>query len=243
MGLDADDKRDTYYRLAKKNGYRARSAYKLIHIDDEYGVFDGTTGVVDLCAAPGSWSQHAARRIAAQGRTPKIVSVDVQDIAPIPGVTCLKDDITSDSCATSILEMFGGPNVDLVMCDGAPDITGLHDIDEYLQVELLVSALSVSLRIGKTGSSFIGKCFKARYTPYVVSHFRRFYKDVVLLKPKASRPTSIECFIYSTGMRVIDADPLVLDTDTCCEDVPMIPCGYGRDKHIEYEVHGPLQRH
>ncbi|WEL39484.1 FtsJ-like methyltransferase [Encephalitozoon hellem] len=232
--MDREEKRDVYYRLAKKNNYRARSVYKLANIDEEYNLFQNIENVVDLCAAPGSWSQYACEKLE-KDRNPKIVSVDVQDIIPMEGVTYIKGDITSSSCLESILDVLGGSKADLVMCDGAPDITGIHEIDEYLQMELLVSALAATLRISKEGSSFVGKCLQGEHISCVVSHFRKFYDNAVLLKPRASRIESMECFIYCKGMKVIDIDPYEVDMATRC-DVPVLLCGYGKEVGLEYTV-------
>ncbi|AFN83748.1 ribosomal RNA methyltransferase [Encephalitozoon romaleae SJ-2008] len=233
--MDGDEKRDIYYRLAKKNKYRARSVYKLMNIDEEYNLFQNIENVVDLCAAPGSWSQYACEKLMKKGGNPKVVSVDVQDIIPIEGATCIKDDITSTSCLESILEVLDGPRADLVMCDGAPDITGIHEIDEYLQMELLMSALATSLRISKAGSSFVGKCLQGEYISCMANHFGRFYNKTALLKPKASRTESMECFLYCTGMKAIGIDPYEIDT-TIGRNVPILLCGYGKEPGLEYIV-------
>ena len=143
MGKTSKDKRDIYYRKAKEVGFRARSAFKLMQIDDEYDLFEGVHRVVDLCAAPGSWSQvlssklysntDEANELLASGN-PRVVAVDLQEMAPIPGVVCMVGDITSKASAEAIINHFRGDLADLVVCDGAPDVTGLHDIDEYMQV-------------------------------------------------------------------------------------------------------------
>ncbi len=125
-----------YYRLAKEEGWRARSAFKLMQIDEEFKILGADVRrVVDLCAAPGSWSQVLAKRLILEreeeerART-KIVAVDLQAMAPLPGVTQLQGDITKVSTAESIVAHFEGDKADLVVCDGAPDVTGLHDMDE-----------------------------------------------------------------------------------------------------------------
>eukprot|EP00607_Mallomonas_marina_P000916 CAMPEP_0182438874 /NCGR_PEP_ID=MMETSP1167-20130531/86074_1 /TAXON_ID=2988 /ORGANISM="Mallomonas Sp, Strain CCMP3275" /LENGTH=154 /DNA_ID=CAMNT_0024632411 /DNA_START=67 /DNA_END=531 /DNA_ORIENTATION=+ len=142
MGRTSKDKRDIYYRKAKEIGFRARSAFKLMQIDDEYSLFEGVQRVVDLCAAPGSWSQVLSNKLYANNEEaesmlksghPKIVAVDLQEMAPIPGVICVQGDITAHSTAQQIISYFHGDLADLVVCDGAPDVTGLHDIDEYMQ--------------------------------------------------------------------------------------------------------------
>jgi tRNA (cytidine32/guanosine34-2'-O)-methyltransferase len=236
MGMTSKDKRDIYYSLAKKCGYRARSAFKLKHIDEDFDIFKDAESVVDLCSAPGSWSQYAAEKL--KGRESRIVSVDVQDLVPMDGVHCVKEDITSQECITKILDLLGDSRAELVLCDGAPDITGLHDLDEYMQAELLLAALAISSKAGRSGSSFVGKCFRGAHTPYLVAHFKKFYSSVRLLKPRSSRSSSMECFIYGTGMKETTCDPSRLCTDDagCCGDVPLISCGHGPDPDITYEV-------
>lgn len=140
MGKTSKDKRDIYYRLAKERGYRARSAFKLLHIDEEFNLFHDVKKVVDLCAAPGSWSQVLSEQLnAVKDEKVKIVAVDLQQMAPLPGVTQIQGDITKESTAREIIHHFKGSQADLVVCDGAPDVTGLHDLDEYIQGQLLLA--------------------------------------------------------------------------------------------------------
>lgn len=127
MGKSSKDKRDIYYRLAKENGWRARSAYKLVQIDEQFDIFKGVTRAVDLCAAPGSWSQVLSKRLyenaqkLSQDNGVKLVAVDLQTMAPLPGVYQLQGDITRLETATEIIQYFEGEKADLVVCDGAPD--------------------------------------------------------------------------------------------------------------------------
>ena len=170
MGRLSRDKRDVFYRRAKEKGYRARSAFKLLQLDSEFNLFEGVTRSVDLCAAPGSWSQVLSDKLVVSKETtsPKddpedasetrIVAVDLQPMAPIDGVLCIQGDITSYETAQAILEVFGcnktnedgakeGNRAELVICDGAPDVTGLHDLDEYLQAQLLMSAVKITTHV------------------------------------------------------------------------------------------------
>jgi tRNA (cytidine32/guanosine34-2'-O)-methyltransferase len=131
MGRFSKDKRDIFYRLAKEKGYRARSAFKLLQIDAEFDLFgakDGTpvTRAVDLCAAPGSWSQVLADQLlqTTDDTSTKIVAVDLQPMAPIEGVLCMQGDITSLETAETIIGHLHGERAQLVICDGAPDVTG-----------------------------------------------------------------------------------------------------------------------
>lgn len=166
MGRFSKDKRDIYYRLAKEEGYRARSAYKLLQIDHEFQIFEGVTRAVDLCAAPGSWSQVLIDQLKPNGNShdektadnaeesitdPIIVAVDLQPMAPIKGVKMLQGDITSIATAEAIIDCFGAnKKAELVICDGAPDVTGLHDMDQVLQGQLLLAAVRSFLRGAKT---------------------------------------------------------------------------------------------
>lgn len=109
-----------YYRLAKENGWRARSAFKLLQLDEEFQLFKGVKRAVDLCAAPGSWSQVLSQKVGGQG-SGQVVAVDLQAMAPLPGVIQIQGDITQLSTAKEIIQHFEGCPADLVVCDGAPD--------------------------------------------------------------------------------------------------------------------------
>lgn len=124
MGKTSKDKRDIYYRLAKENSWRARSAFKLLHIDEEFGILHDVKRAVDLCAAPGSWSQVLSKKLyegQADRDQVRIVAVDLQAMAPLPGVKQLQGDITKISTANEIIRYFDDEKAQLVVCDGAPD--------------------------------------------------------------------------------------------------------------------------
>ncbi|KAG1672354.1 Lon protease, mitochondrial [Nymphon striatum] len=198
MGKSSKDKRDIYYRLAKEEGWRARSAFKLLHINDEFNIFEGVSKVVDLCAAPGSWSQVLARKLKPcedSSNKTKIVAVDLQAMAPIPGVIQLQGDITKESTANEIIGHFEGENADLVVCDGAPDVTGLHDIDEYIQAQLLLAALNITTHVLKIGGTFVAKIFRGKDVTLLYSQLKVFFSVVTVAKPRSSRNSSIEAFV------------------------------------------------
>lgn len=230
MGINSKDRRDYYYYQAKVLGYRARSAFKLLDIDDEFKILDSANNIVDLCAAPGSWSQ-----VLAQKKNRKILSIDVQEIAPIDGVVTLKEDITSDSCLEKINSFFGRNKVDLVICDGAPDVTGFHDLDEFLQADLLKASLSICTKIAKEGSSFVGKCFRGEFSGYILSHFENFYEKVEYVKPKSSRGNSVECFIICRGLKITDADPFEINVDIKPKAFMLKSVGSGPDPDFTEE--------
>jgi len=196
MGRASKDKRDVYYRLAKEQGWRARSAFKLMQIDDEFKILQGSDvkRAVDLCAAPGSWSQVLARRLKDVPDS-KIVAVDLQAMAPIPNVIQIQGDITKLTTAQSIVAHFEGQPADIVVCDGAPDVTGLHDIDEYIQAQLLLAALNITTHVLKPGGDFVAKIFRGKDISLLFSQLRIFFDEVTVAKPRSSRNSSIESFV------------------------------------------------
>ncbi|XP_070221751.1 tRNA (cytidine(32)/guanosine(34)-2'-O)-methyltransferase isoform X5 [Bos indicus] len=198
MGRTSKDKRDVYYRLAKENGWRARSAFKLLQLDEEFQLFQGVTRAVDLCAAPGSWSQVLSQKIGGQG-SGHVVAVDLQAMAPLPGVLQIQGDITQLSTAKEIIQHFEGCPADLVVCDGAPDVTGLHDVDEYMQAQLLLAALNIATHVLKPGGCFVAKIFRGRDVTLIYSQLRVFFSSVLCAKPRSSRNSSIEAFAVCKG--------------------------------------------
>ncbi|XP_012999773.1 tRNA (cytidine(32)/guanosine(34)-2'-O)-methyltransferase isoform X2 [Cavia porcellus] len=198
MGRTSKDKRDVYYRLAKENGWRARSAFKLLQLDEEFHLFQGVTRAVDLCAAPGSWSQVLSQKIGGQGPG-HVVAVDLQAMAPLPGVIQIQGDITQLSTAKEIIQHFEGCHADLVVCDGAPDVTGLHDVDEYMQAQLLLAALNIATHVLKPGGCFVAKIFRGRDVTLLYSQLRVFFSSVLCAKPRSSRNSSIEAFAVCRG--------------------------------------------
>ncbi|KAK6187944.1 hypothetical protein SNE40_005861 [Patella caerulea] len=198
MGRSSKDKRDVYYRLAKEEGWRARSAFKLLQINNDFDIFKGVKRVVDLCAAPGSWSQVLSRKLRGNDgdkSDAKIVAVDLQAMAPIPGVIQIQGDITKKSTAEEIVGHFEGESADLVVCDGAPDVTGLHDIDEYIQAQLLLAALNITTHILKSGGTFVAKIFRGKDVTLLYSQLKLFFPLVTIFKPRSSRNSSIEAFV------------------------------------------------
>ncbi|GMS88447.1 hypothetical protein PENTCL1PPCAC_10622 [Pristionchus entomophagus] len=199
MGKTSKDKRDIYYRLAKEEGWRARSAFKLLQIDDEFAIFKGVTRAVDLCAAPGSWSQVLSRKLRENNEKAKIVAVDLQPMAHLDGVIQLRGDITEVSTAEEIISHFDGGYAQLVVCDGAPDVTGLHSLDEYMQSQLLLAAFNISTHVLTPGGTFVAKIFRARNASLLYAQMRKFFQHVSCAKPKSSRQSSCEAFIVCQG--------------------------------------------
>lgn len=204
MGKASKDKRDIYYRKAKEEGWRARSAFKLLQLDEEYGILEGPKRVVDLCAAPGSWSQVLSRKlyrpaVAAGEEAPLIVAIDLQPMAPIEGVTQIQGDITSAKTAELVIRHFDGGKADLVVCDGAPDVTGLHDMDEFVQSQLILAALTIVTHVLRPGGNFVAKIFRGKDISLLYTQLKIFFPTVTCAKPKSSRNSSIEAFVVCEG--------------------------------------------
>ncbi|KAF8821026.1 putative ribosomal Rna large subunit methyltransferase FTSJ1 [Cardiosporidium cionae] len=422
MGKLSKDRRDIYYRRAKEQGYRARSAYKLIQLNEQFNFFSGVSRVVDLCAAPGSWSQvvrnhlwstyrdsatkapaiatlnqynlpdckndpevifhratqvqdensikiemddhhcvagsdeghsssslslnslhtfdsrfrnlsflstedpnegkkqhssvtaeprqfnvekftshmldHANLRVTqscndathaaissdplhkisemegmskrkgystAQERSeaaskpveiPLIVAVDLQEMAPIEGIITLQGDITSSETLRTILQHFNGQLAHLIICDGAPDVTGLHDIDEYVQSQLLLAALKVVIQLLVPGGTFVAKVFRGENISLLYSQLLLFFEDVFCCKPASSRNSSLEAFVvcqkfgvpidrpfplYPTGRLSSEthASTLLMDVRRCFEtqvDPSNFPEDFFESPHSKEEL-------
>jgi hypothetical protein len=123
-------------------------------------------------------------------------------MAPIDGVECLQGDITSETTARRIISYFSGKLADLVVCDGAPDVTGLHDIDEYVQAQLLLAALNITTHVLKEGGTFVAKIFRGKDVTLLYSQLNVFFDQVSCCKPKSSRNSSIEAFVVCQGFRL-----------------------------------------
>ena len=239
------DQRDLYYRLAKEQGWRARSAFKLLQIDQEFHIFKNVERAVDLCAAPGSWSQVLSKHLQSSNvGKEKIVAVDLQAMAPIPGVLQIQGDITKLSTAQLIVSHFQGEKACLVVCDGAPDVTGLHDMDEYIQAQLLLSAFNITSHILKIGGTFVAKIFQGSdsSSSLLYNQMKMFFPNVIIKKPSSSRSGSMEAFIicqdyspptgYIPAMMYMDStsnsnhqENLLLDNPVNRCIVPFLACG------------------
>ena len=225
---------------------------------------------VDLCAAPGSWSQVLSRQLKHNevegNEETKIVAVDLQEMAPIEGVIQIQGDITSKTTADEIIHHFDGRKAQLVVCDGAPDVTGLHDMDVYVQSQLLLSALSITARVLDEDGTFIAKIFRGRDVTLLYAQLRVFFRDVACCKPKSSRNSSMEAFVVCRGFHIpegFDVNQFALclsgvysaqqfNTPVEREIVPFLACGdlcgYDSDKSYplqldsEFVYHPPVQK-
>ncbi len=228
-------KRDIFYRKAKEEGFRARSVYKLKEIHYNYNILSPSySNFVDLCAAPGSWTQML-RILTKSNPNAKIVSVDIQHIVPIEGVTIIKGDITRQDTIEKILANFDQKKVDVIIFDGAPDVTGVIDVDMYMQVELIIFALVIVMKLLKKGGIFVAKMFKVgagddlekvrRENLYAVkSDFyyekvKILFDNVFYFKPSSSRVTSHETYLICEGYDIENDNIRKIIEDSSMEDI------------------------
>ena len=189
-------RRDTYVRQSKVDGYRARSAYKLIEIDEKFKIFKGGLTVIDIGAAPGSWSQYASKVV----KNGKIVSIDLKEMEPIDNTVQIKGDFTEDETQQKIKEFLTGKS-DVVMSDMAVNTTGIKNIDSIQTGELCKEAMIFSKDIISNGGFFVSKIFMGGSFNEIVQLGKKIFKEVKVFKPKSSRKDSKESFIICKKLR------------------------------------------
>lgn len=190
----ARDQRDHYYRLAKEEGYRARSAYKLLQINEKFHIIKRGDAVVDLGAAPGGWLQVAAKLSGGI-----VVGVDIEEILPIPGVVTIQADITEERTVELVKDALGG-EADVVICDAAPNLTGAWDMDHAVSVDLARSALKMAKKILKPKGNFAVKVFQGDLFLDFLNDVRREFSSVQAHSPPASRKESAETYVVAKKM-------------------------------------------
>jgi 23S rRNA (uridine2552-2'-O)-methyltransferase len=189
-------RRDTYVRQSKVDGYRARSAYKLIEIDEKFKIFKGGLTVIDIGAAPGSWSQYASKVV----RNGKIISIDLKEMEPIDNTVQIKGDFTEDETQKKIKEFLTGKS-DVVMSDMAVNTTGIKNIDSIQTGELCKEAMIFSKDIISNSGFFVSKIFMGGSFNEIVQLGKKIFKEVKVFKPKSSRKDSKESFIICKNLR------------------------------------------
>ena len=189
-------RRDTYVRQSKVDGYRARSAYKLIEIDEKFKIFKGGLSIVDIGAAPGSWSQYASKVV----KSGKIISIDLKEMEPIPNTIQIKGDFTENEIQQEIIDKLSS-NVDVVMSDMAVNTTGIKDIDSIQTGELCKESMNFSKKIIKKQGFFISKIFMGGSFHEIIAMGKNIYKNVKVFKPKSSRKDSKESFVICKNLR------------------------------------------
>ena len=189
-------RRDIYVRQSKIDGYRARSAYKLMEIDEKFSIFKGGLSVVDIGAAPGSWSQYAEKKI----KNGKLISIDLKTMEPLGKSVQIQGDFTEDKIKNEILKSAEG-KVNSVMSDMAINTTGIKNIDAIQTGELCMEAMIFSKDILLQEGSFISKIFMGGSFNEIVAKGKEIFKEVKVFKPKSSRKDSKESFIICKKLR------------------------------------------
>ena len=189
---------DEFVKLAHKEGFRARAAYKLIEIDDKDKLIKQGMTIVDLGSTPGSWSQVVVQRLHGNGR---VIALDILDMLPIAGVDFIQGDFREESVLKQLEEKLNGKQVDLVIADMAPNMSGIADVDQAGAAHLTELALEFSQVWLKPGGNFVVKVFIGVGFDEIVRSMRGLFDKVVTRKPKASRDRSSEVYLLGMGRK------------------------------------------
>ena len=189
-------RRDTYVKQSKIDGYRARSAYKLIEIDEKFKIFKGGLSIIDIGAAPGSWSQYALK----MSKSGKLISIDLKKMEPVGNSVQIQGDFTEEKTQEKIKKNING-KVDVVMSDMAVDTTGIKNIDSIQTGELCKEAMFFAKDLMKENGYFISKIFMGGTFNEIVAEGKKYFKEVKVFKPKSSRKDSKESFIICKKLR------------------------------------------
>lgn len=197
---------DEYVKRAQKEGFRSRAVYKLQEIDARDRLLKHGMTVVDLGAAPGGWSQHARSRVGTQGR---VVALDILPIEPLPGVEILRADFTEPHALTELGRSLAGRQVDLVISDISPNISGIEVSDQARAMYLAELALDFATHNLRPGGDFLVKTFQGQGFSEFYRRLQANYEKVLTRKPKASRPRSREVYLVARGLHAAPAGQVV----------------------------------
>ena len=189
---------DPYVKQAQKDGYRSRSSYKLIELNDKDRLIRPGMLIVDLGSAPGGWSQVAGKLVGDKGR---VLATDILPMEPLPRVEFIQGDFREESVLDRILAALGDAPADLVISDIAPNISGISAADQAASIHLLDLALDMVRRVLKPGGNFVAKLFQGAGSDEYLKELRGAFDKVVIRKPAASRPRSREVYLVARGLK------------------------------------------
>jgi 23S rRNA (uridine2552-2'-O)-methyltransferase len=192
---------DPYVHEAKKLGYRSRSAFKLIEIDDKYEILKPGYRVVDLGAAPGGWCQVAAKRVKAEEGKGKVVGIDMHSMDPIPSVTLFKKDFYDEDTPAVLIAALGGEQADCVLSDMATHATGHKQTDHINIIALVEAGYDFAKSILKPGGTYLAKVLRGGTEGALLTSLKKDFRTVRHVKPMSSRDDSAELFMLATGFR------------------------------------------
>ena len=191
--------RDIYVKESIGQGYRSRSAFKLIEIDQKFYFLSRSRSLLDLGSAPGSWSQVASKKI----KNGKILSVDIKEMLPITNTVFLKGDFTELETQNKIMKFFG-KRIDTMVSDMASNTTGNKSLDSLRTGNLCLNALEFSRKILKINAFFVSKIFMGGIFKEIQIRAKEIFKDVLIFKPKSSRKESKEIYIFCKNLKVLN---------------------------------------
>ena len=201
-----DHVRDTYVKLAQKEGYRARAAYKLKEIDEQLGLVRPGQTVVDLGSTPGAWSQYVRRRLSPGGAAVgqlagTIISLDILPMEPVEGVVFLQGDFRDEEVLARLQQAVQGRPVDVVVSDMAPNLSGVESVDAVRIAHLVELAVDFAVHHLKPDGALVVKLFHGSGYAQLVQLFKDTFRVVKPVKPKASRDRSSETFLVGIGLK------------------------------------------
>ncbi len=212
-----DHMNDTYVKLAQKDGYRARAAYKLKEIDEELHLLKPGQIVVDLGAVPGAWSQYVRRKFAPKeagvggaavgALNGTIIALDVLDLEPIEGVTFIRGDFREEAVVAELEALIGGRTVDVVVSDMAPNLSGIESADSARMADLVELAVDFAGKHLAPQGALVCKVFHGSGYSQLAKLFKTRFRVVKPIKPKASRDKSAETFLVGIGLKAVPVVP------------------------------------
>ena len=187
---------DPYVKQAQKDGYRSRSSYKLIQLNEKDRLIRPGMLVVDLGSAPGGWSQVAARLVGAKGR---VLATDILPMEPLKNVDFIQGDFTEESVLKQVLDWLGDNKPDVVLSDIAPNISGIDSADQASSIYLVELALDMARQVLKPKGDFVAKVFQGAGSEEFLKDLRTSFDKVLIRKPAASRSRSREVYMVAKG--------------------------------------------